>query len=123
MNKQIFLLFSHKLTEVQEEEIYNKLNCGKINYLPENLKYEWSNVDKEEDKSILFQEYLKINGNIGDYVLIQGEWGMTYTMITYCKANNLIPLYAYSKRSVVEKKDGENIKKISFFKHIKFMEY
>lgn len=121
--KQIFILFSHKLTEVQEVEIKEKLGCEKINYLPEQLQELWSNVDINIDNENIFKNYLKDNGNKNDYVLIQGEWGLTYKIIEFCKKNSFIPIYSYSKRKVLEEKQDENIKKTSFFKHIKFMKY
>lgn len=121
--KQIFILFSHKLTPAQEVEIKEKLGCEKINYLPKLLQELWSNVDINVDNENIFKNYLKDNGNKDDYVLIQGEWGLTYKIIEFCKKNMFIPIYSYSKRKVLEEKQDENIKKTSFFKHIKFMKY
>lgn len=121
--KQAFILFSHKLTSIQEKEIKENLFCEKINYLPKELQHYWSNVDKNVESEKLFINYLNEFASKGDYILVQGEWGLTYKMIRFCKKNEFIPIYSYSKRNVEEKIEGENIKKISFFKHVKFMEY
>ena len=34
-----------------------------------------------------------------------------------------IPVYSYTERNVEEIKEGETVKKISYFKHVKFIKY
>lgn len=56
-------------------------------------------------------------------MLIQGNWGYTYNLVKWSIDNELILVYSYTERNVEEIKDEENVKKISYFKHIKFIEY
>ena len=59
----------------------------------------------------------------GDIILIQGNWGYTYNLVKWSIGNELIPVYSYTERNVEEIKDGETVKKISYFKHVKFIKY
>lgn len=121
--KKICLLFSHILLEDQILELKNTFLCDEIIYLPRKLQELWSNVEDEKDCSQLFFEFLKRNLKENDYVLIQGEWGLTYKMINFCKKNKFIPIYSFSKRVAHEEIKNGVIQKTSYFKHIKFKEY
>ena len=44
-------------------------------------------------------------------------------MVTFSKNLGLIPIYATTKREVVEEKQGDKIVKKSIFKHIRFRKY
>jgi hypothetical protein len=122
----MYLLFSHKLTPEQIEDAKKSLKIKEFIYLPKNLQKKWSNVPPElEDLSEYakeFEEFIK-SANKGDYVLIQGDFGLVYKMVSYSKKLSLKPIYATTKRVSKEiKKDGKIIK-ISEFKHIRFREY
>ncbi|WP_429191726.1 CRISPR-associated protein Csx20 [Fusobacterium sp. PH5-44] len=119
--RKAFILFSHVLTDMQKKELKEEFHCAEILYLPENLQRKWSNIEGE-DRSVFFK-YLKENCNKGDYVLVQGEWGLTYSIVAFCKKEEYIPIYAATARNVIEKKDGEKIYKTSVFEHIKFRKY
>jgi len=64
---------------------------------------------KDEDNIDInqFKNFLLENLQKGDYVLIQGEWGLTYNMVNFAKENNFIPLYAGTTRKVTEYKEGD----------------
>ncbi len=120
--KKIVLLFSHVLTKVQEDELKNVWNCEKIIYMPDNLKNNWMNVFENVDIE-QFKKFLLDTLEKNDYVLIQGEWGLTYKMINFAKENEFIPLYAGTVRKVKESKIGNIVKKESIFEHTKFKKY
>lgn len=120
--KKIILLFSHTLTEPQIKELKENWNCEEIIYMPNNLKSNWMNVSGEVDIS-QFQKFLLDNLQKGDYVLIQGEWGLTYNMINFAKENDFVPLYAATMREVTEHKEGDRVFKNSVFSHTKFKKY
>lgn len=120
--KKAFIFFSHKLTEKQIDELTTKWQCEKIISLPENLQTAWSNVNADADIRI-FADFLKENSSEGDILLIQGEWGTTFNLINYAKDNNLVPIYAFSVRNSIEKKEGEAIIKTSVFEHLEFKRY
>lgn len=121
--KKAYILFSHILLEEQKLELKNEFGCEEIVYLPENLQLLWSNVQENDNTSQLFYEFLKTNALENDYVLVQGEWGITYKIVNFCKNNNLIPIYSFSKRISHEEIKNDIIVKTSYFKHIKFKEY
>ena len=126
MEKRALLLFSHQLTDNQEKELIKDFEVKKIVSLTSELQEMWSNVSIKKNymenlKKI--KEYIKNNFNKNDVMLIQGNWGYTYNLVKWSIDNELIPVYSYTERNVEEIKDGENVKKKSYFKHIKFIEY
>ena len=124
----LFLLFSHKLTDCQIEEAIDKFGCNKFVYLPTELQKTWSNIPPQEQDILKYFTYITAwlldNSQRGDYVIVQGDFGATYSMVGWCFENNLIPIYSTTEReySSFEKKDG-SVQNIHTFKHIIFREY
>ena len=114
-NKKALLVFSHQLTENQEKELVEEYGVKEIEHLPEELQNMWSNVSIKKD--------YKENFGKGDIILIQGNWGYTYNLVKWSIEKELIPVYSYTERNVEEIKEGETVKKISYFKHVKFIKY
>lgn len=124
MNKLV-LLFSHTLTKVQKKDAYESLNVKKIISLPQNLQHIWSNIPEDDENiEMLFINYIKENASIGDYILIEGEYGIVYKMVKWSIENNYIPVYSYTKRQYksITLEDG-TVENRHYFKHIKFKEY
>ena len=98
----------------------------KIVSLASELQEMWSNVSIKEnymENLEKIKKYIENNFNKDDVMLIQGNWGYTYNLVKWSIENDLIPVYSYTERNVEEIKYGENVKKISYFKHIKFIKY
>ena len=126
MERKVLLLFSHQLTENQEKELVENFKVKKIVSLSSKLQEMWSNVSiKENYKENLekIKKYIEENFNENDVMLVQGNWGYTYNIVKWSIEKKLVPVYSYTERNVEEIKDGENVKKISYFKHVKFIEY
>ena len=126
MERKALLLFSHQLTENQEKELVENFRVKKIVSLSSELQEMWSNVSiKENYKENLekIKKYIEENFNENDVMLVQGNWGYTYNIVRWSIEKKLVPVYSYTERNVEEIKDGENVKKISYFKHVKFIEY
>ena len=126
MERKALLLFSHQLTENQEKELVENFKVKKIISLSSELQKIWSNVSiKENYKENLekIKKYIEENFNENDVMLVQGNWGYTYNIVKWSIEKKLVPVYSYTERNVEEIKDGENVKKISYFKHVKFIEY
>ena len=126
MERKALLLFSHQLTENQEKELVENFKVKKIVSLSSELQEMWSNVSikenyKENQEKI--KKYIEENFNENDVMLVQGNWGYTYNIVKWSIEKRLVPVYSYTERNVEEIKDGENVKKISYFKHVKFIEY
>ena len=126
MERKALLLFSHQLTENQEKELVENFKVKKIVSLSSELQEMWSNVSiKKSYKENLekIKKYIEENFNENDVMLVQGNWGYTYNIVKWSIEKKLVPVYSYTERNVEEIKDGENVKKISYFKHVKFIEY
>ena len=124
--KKVLLVFSHQLTENQEKELIEEYKVKEIKNLPEELQNMWSNVSiKKNYKENLekIKKFIKENFNKDDIILIQGNWGYTYNLVKWSIENELIPVYSYTERNVEEIKEGEIVKKISYFEHVKFVKY
>ena len=76
-----------------------------------------------KDKEEFIKKYIEENFNENDVMSVQGNWGYTYNIVKWSIEKKLVPVYSYTERNVEEIKDGENVKKISYFKHVKFIEY
>jgi len=126
--KKMVLLFSHKLTASQKEDIENSLRVTEIISLPPKLQTLWSQVPTDRD--LIFVDYMSDiekflidNLDSGDFVLIQGDFGATYYMVNSSKMQGYIPLYSVNKRIAKEFIEDGIVKKYSEFKHEFFREY
>ena len=126
IEKKALLLFSHQLTEKQEKELKEDIKVENIISLPNELQEMWSNVsiyENYEENIEKIKKFIRNNFNEKDVMLIQGNWGYTYNLVKWSIENEFLPVYSYTERNVEEIKDGENVKKISYFKHVKFIRY
>jgi len=125
--KRMYLLFSHKLTQEQIEDAKNNLLVDEFVHLPADLQELWGNMPPDiiSLKYYLepFRKWLN-DANAQDYVLVQGDYGATYRMVEYALKKGLYPIYATTKREVVETTlpDG-SIKTERIFKHCQFRHY
>lgn len=123
----MFLLFSHNLEQNQINQAREKYNINQFISLPNELQNKWSNVPPQleslENYALIFKEFLKENSKKGDFVLIQGDFGLSYIMVEFSKTLALVPLYATTNRNVKERiKDNKKIKE-SVFEHGIFRKY
>jgi len=127
MTKKMFLLFSHKLTDEQIKDAKENLGINEFMYLPQNLQRKFSNVPPELDSikeySQIFIDFLKENTKKEDYVLVQGDFGVVFNVVEFCKESNLKAVYSTTKRVVKEQIIDGKVVKISEFKHIRFRKY
>lgn len=121
--KTLHLLFSHHLTEEQIKDAKETMQVAHFMPLPRDLQKAFSNVPPEletlTEYTKPFIEYLQETANQGDIVLLQGDFGLCFILVEFCKKSNLIPVYATTKRIAIE----ENGIKISKFKHTRFRRY
>ena len=124
----LILFFSHNLTGEQEEDAKVNLKCENIISLPDDLQKLWSQIPPEGElpKGIIekFTGFLIDNSKENDFVLIQGEFGVTCYMVNWCFQNNRIPIYATTKRVANEmKNENGEVELIKIFKHVRFRKY
>ena len=124
---KLFLLFSHKLTNEQIKDAKANLGVNKFVYLPEDLQYKFSNVPPEiediKEYSKEFKKFLANNAKKQDFVLIQGDFGVVFNLVEFCKENNLKAVYSTTKRIAKEQVIDGKVVKVSEFKHIRFRNY
>ena len=126
--KKLFLLFSHEITDEQLKDAKKNMGIDDIVNMPEELKKNWKSISPKGELNLKKIEpvlkWLKKESSKGDYVLVQGEYGVTFYIVGFCFKNNLIPIYATSKRVYKEDKnqDGSVVRK-HIFKHVNFRKY
>lgn len=127
LGKNMLLVFSHEITKKQKEEAKERFGTNNFIGLNDELLKKWSNVPpnlKGLEKYLEdIIEWIKENSKEGDYVLVQGDYGATIYVVNYCIEEGLVPVYATTKRKVVEKKVGEKVKLSREFEHVMFRKY
>lgn len=122
--KTLFILMNHALTPEQEEDARKNLNIAKfVNIADPN----WGDIDPSEKSIIktveIYKDILKSQAKESDVLLVQGDFGATYSIVNFAKKMGLITVYATTKRIVSEYiEDGKVVTKREF-KHARFREY
>jgi len=120
------LFFSHKLTKEQIDDA-KKMGVKEFIYLPKDLQKLFSNVPPEleslDEYKKPFEEYLLKNAKKGDFVLLQGDFGLVCSLVGFSKKLGLIPVYATTKSVAVERIIEGRTVKISEVHHIRFRRY
>ena len=125
--KKMFLLFSHNLTKTQENNAIKSFEIEEFVSLPQNLQKLWSEIPSDleslNDYLSPVKEFLGNSSDLGNFVVIQGDFGATYTLVNFSNSLGLVPVYATTNRVIEEvEENGKTIKK-SVFEHIRFREY
>ncbi len=124
----LFLIFNHQITSTQEASARSALGVKNIVNLPAELQELWSNLPPElpEIKDYLkpIEAWLFAKARVGDYVLVQGDFGACYLMVNYALEHNLSPVYSTTQREVLEEEQPNGaVKVIHHFQHEIFRRY
>ncbi|HAX98988.1 MAG TPA: hypothetical protein DCY12_08930 [Candidatus Atribacteria bacterium] len=124
----LFLIFNHRLTVSQEENARMSLEVKNIINLSDELQELWSSIPPDlpaiRDYLKPIEMWLSSKAKAGDYVLIQGDFGACYLMVTFALEHNLIPVYSTTQREVVEEEQPNGaVKVIHHFQHELFRRY
>ncbi len=124
--KRMLLIFSHSLTPEQKEEGERNLSVREFVSLPSDLQSLWSQIPPEgeiEEKAGFFIEWIKNHAKEGDFALIQGEFGMTFSLVDWCLREGIVPVYSTTKRVYEQAKEDGKIVNRHVFRHVRFREY
>ncbi|AFI04682.1 CRISPR-associated protein Csx20 [Helicobacter cetorum] len=123
-----FLLFSHKLSQEQQQDLKLHYSVSEFVSLPKELQILWSQVPSQleslKDYLNPIKEFIENNAAKNDIALISGDFGATFHMVNFCQNLGLLCVYATTKRDSFESMNekGELVK-TSTFKHVRFREY
>lgn len=127
ISKQMLLIFSHELTDKQRKEAMERFGISKFVALDDALLDKWADVPPHlENLSDYLSDiiaWIDKNGQPGDYALVQGDYGATMFIVDFCISKDITPVYATTKRKVIEEKIGETVKLLREFEHVMFREY
>ena len=124
----LFLIFNHRITSIQKDDAERSLGVEEIRDLPSDLKAMWRQIPPDFSGIDTYLEplksWLKNHSDKGDYVLIQGDFGACFIMVSFALEQGLIPVYSTTEREAVEEHgDDGSIKLTHHFKHHIFRRY
>jgi len=123
----LYLVFSHELSEKQKNEVYEKFDVEGIFNMPDSLKAIWSQIPADIPSVSEYiepvKEWLEKNICERDYILIEGDFGATYLIVKWAFSKNCKPIYATTERKVTETHVGEKIIVNRVFEHVRFRFY
>lgn len=95
----IIIITNEKLQDEEKNKIIDKYKIKKIKLLPEGTQKKWNEIDTNMDISHKNLNDMKtmIEKNIGegDYILIQGEPGATFKIVSWAKEEGFVPIYSF----------------------------
>jgi hypothetical protein len=78
----LFLIFNHQSTDARAS-----LRVDRIVSLPPDLQDCWSHIPPDlpalQDHLDLFRHWLTAQARVGDYILIQGDFGACFLMVQF----------------------------------------
>lgn len=121
-----FCLLNHTLTQKQLDELKQRFGSSEVVYPEESLSSRWAQIPPEESNADIIASvvsWLKRNAERGDFFIVQGEFGSTFTLVDFALKNALVPLYATTRRVAKEFRSGETVRREYVFEHVCFKEY
>lgn len=111
--KRMFLLFSHQLKPEQESEAASKWGVDSFVPLDAHLKALFSQVPADLEDitafSLPFMEWLQAHQpTTDDLILIQGEYGLSFYLVSFCLAQHWQVVHTTMVRHIVSD-DGQQI--------------
>lgn len=124
----LFLLFSHSTTTVQEQQARQNLGVEQLIMPPDSIRALWAALPPEISSLRPSLEpvisWLDKKSKEGDYVLIHGDFGACYLLVQHCLDTNRVPIYSTTERKAIETLlDDGTIRLTHTFRHIRYREY
>jgi len=124
--KKLVNVTNHNLSDDQLADAKKNLFLEEVMELPLELKKLWANIptdDTIEEHLVPLEEWLEVNTSRKDILVVQGETGATYQLVSFLQLIDRTVVHATTTRESVETVvDGKTIKR-SVFKHCMFRQY
>lgn len=125
---QMALCFSHMLTDEQQRDARERLGVDVFVEMPKTLAAAWEQVSPEPEvpgdtlhRALSFLKQATVSG---DYVLVQGEFGLTWAVVEWCRRNERIPVYSTTQRDYrYETATDGSVRNTHTFRHVRFRRY
>ncbi|GAB6091550.1 CRISPR-associated protein Csx20 [Spirochaeta dissipatitropha] len=123
----LLVLMNHKLTPNQVQQAKQEYDIQEIIYPTQDISQLWANIPAES-ASLSRQlqpvyTWIEKVTHPGDVILVQGDFGAVFGIVSRSLADNLIPIYATTKRIAIETESNGVIHKQSQFQHVLFRKY
>jgi len=127
MRQRLFVLFNHSLTVAQITDARLSLGIGEIIHPPDDLSSLWRRIPPELHGLIEFirpfTAWLDREAYNGDYLLVQGEFGATYLVVSHAIARGMKPVYSTTQREAEERLENDKVIITHGFVHKIFRKY
>lgn len=126
--KRVALLFNHTLIPEQNDELSNEWEVEEFLVTPTRIHDGWGNIDIEKNYNDVLNnvlDWLSNETEKEDLIFVQGQYGITYQVVSWALENNRIPIYAFTGRNVSSEIicPDSSVTQTSNFKHRYFAEY
>lgn len=122
--KKLFVLLNHSLLPEQFQEAQVRFGVTHVVTLSNDT---WLGIDPYPatiaHQLEPYKNRLLIEACDGDYLLVQGDFGATFTMATFAKKNGIIPIYATTERKATQVIENNRVITRREFGHVQFREY
>lgn len=124
---KLFVLTNHSVSEEQRIDARESFGATEIVELPRELKAGFGEVPPEVDSVADFvQPYLIWLESLlveGDVVWVQGEWGVTASILDWCRVRGVRCVYATTRREAKEVATESGVQLVHLFKHVRFRNF
>ena len=95
----LIIITNEKLQDEEKNMIIDKYKIRKIKMLSDVIQKKWDeigiNTDISQKKLDEMKVMIKRNIEKGDYILIQGDLGATFDIVSWAKEEGFIPIYSF----------------------------
>ncbi len=124
----LFLLFNHTLTDMQQQLARSELGVNRIVTPPADISHLWAGIPPQPDaiRDILqpIFSWIDQQASTGDFLLVQGDFGACWLVLEHIQSTGILPVYATTDRKAVERKiDNNTVQLTHTFSHVRFRQY
>ena len=95
----LIIITNKKLQDEEKDKVIDKYKIKKIKMLSDIIQKKWDEIGINNDISQKKLDEIKViikrNIENGDYILIQGDPGATFDIVSWAKEEGLIPIYSF----------------------------